>query len=69
MKKMQEKTLNPLINLGISPLNIHLEFHSIGGISITDQNFEDYIKQPLRAEGVNILSKNAFSDYRTMPGM
>jgi len=69
LSKIRENSICPLMNIGVSPLNIHLEFHSVGGVSITEQDFEENIMKSWRTEEINIMGKCAFSDYRTFPSM
>ena len=69
MGKIREKSIVPLINLEVSPLNVHFEFHSVGGVSISDENFEEHLTEPWRVDGINIMGKCIFSDYRTFPAM
>jgi hypothetical protein len=69
MSRIREGSINPLISLGVIPLNVHFEFHSVGGYTISDENFEENIVEPWRVDGINILGKCVFSDYRTLPAM
>jgi len=70
LSKIGEKSLFPLIKIGISPINIHTEFHSVGGISISDEDLEQHLAKFWRTEGINIITtRNIFSDYRTFPAV
>jgi hypothetical protein len=69
LSKIRENSISPLMNIGVSPLNIHLEFHSVGGVSITEQDFEENLVKSWRTEEINIMGKCVFSDYRTFPSM
>lgn len=67
--KIRENSISPLINVGVSPLNIHLEFHSVGGVSVSEQDFEDQIIKSWRTDEINIMGKCVFSEYRTFPSI
>lgn len=69
MDKIKENSLSPLMNIKVSPINVHFEFHSVGGISISEQDFEEHLVKPWRIDGINIMGKCVFSDYRTLPSM
>jgi hypothetical protein len=69
LSKIKDNSISPLMNTGVSPLNIHLEFHSVGGVSITEQDFEENLVESWRTEEINIMGKCVFSDYRTFPSM
>jgi hypothetical protein len=69
VSKIRENSLSPLVDVGVSPLNIHLEFHSVGGVSLTEQDFEENIVKSLRTEETNVIGKCVFADYRTFPSM
>lgn len=69
MGKIKENSISPLISVGVSPLNIHLEFHSVGGVSITEEDFEEHLVKSWRTEEVNVIGKCVFSDYRTFPSL
>lgn len=67
--KIRENSISPLMSIGVSPINIHLEFHSVGGVSISEQDFEEHLVKSWRTEEINIMGKCVFSDYRTFPSM
>jgi hypothetical protein len=70
LSKIREDSLLPLMRIGISPINIHIEFHSVGGVSISDEDFEQHLARFWRTEGINIITaRNIFSDYRTFPAV
>jgi hypothetical protein len=35
--KIRENPISPLISIEVAPLNVHLEFHSVGGVSISEE--------------------------------
>jgi hypothetical protein len=69
LSKVRENSISPLTSVGISPLNIHLEFHSVGGVSLTEQDFEENVVKSLRTEEITVIGKCVFTDYRTFPSM
>jgi hypothetical protein len=70
LSKIREESILPLKRIEISPINIHVEFYSVGGVSITDEDFEFHIAKFWRTEKINIItSRNIFSDYRTFPAV
>jgi hypothetical protein len=69
LNKIRENSISPLMNIGVSPLNIHLEFHSVGGVSIIEQDFEEHLVKSWRIDEINVMGECVFTDYRTFPSM
>jgi hypothetical protein len=70
MNRIKESSISRLLEIGISPVNIHIEFHSVGGVSVTEEDFADGLIRYWKTEGINIITtKKIFSDYRTFPSM
>ncbi len=68
LNRIKENSISLLLQIGILPVNIHLEFHSVGGISITEEDFAEHVIKYWKTEGINIITtKKIFSDYRTFP--
>jgi enoyl reductase-like protein len=70
LNRIRESSISRLLEIGISPVNVHLEFHSVGGVSITEEDFMEHIAKYWKTEGINVITtKRIFSDYRTFPSM
>jgi len=70
LSRIKEESISPLTRIGISPVNIHLEFHSVGGLSASEEDFEQQIVRFWKTEGINIIApKKIFSDYRTFSSL
>ncbi|MCW4014901.1 MAG: hypothetical protein NWF06_00875 [Candidatus Bathyarchaeota archaeon] len=66
MNVLKRDFLQPLLDLGILPINIHFECHSLGGKGELEADFNSQIIDEWRKEGINIMApKNAFKNYRT----
>lgn len=66
MKTMRTKSLSPILDVGIVPINVHFECHSIGGLGNVEEDFEKHIVNEWMKEGINIRCAMAqFRDYRT----
>jgi hypothetical protein len=69
MRKIKKKSISPLIDLGIRPLNVYFEFYSIGGLGIRLRE-ETYktVAMPWKDQGIIVLiDKESFRDFRTFP--
>lgn len=69
MWKIKNKSISPLIDLGIRPLNVYFEFYSIGGLGVRLRE-ETYktVAMPWKDQGIILLiDKDSFRDYRTFP--
>ncbi len=69
MYKIKDKSLSPLINLGIIPLNVYFEFYSIGGLGkrLREETYKT-VAVPWKDQGIIVLiDKDSFRDYRTFP--
>jgi hypothetical protein len=64
---IKENSIRPLLEAGIAPVNVHLEFHSVGGVSISEKDLEENLASLWRTEGINIMGRCTFSDYRSFP--
>jgi hypothetical protein len=61
-------TLVPVLKAGISRFGVHLEFHSLGGISANREDILKAIGPEWEKEGILLdLPQNAFTDYHTFP--
>jgi len=70
LSRIKGDFISPLLEIGISPVNIHVEFHSLGGVSATEEDFAVGLMRYWKTEGINIItSKKIFSDYRTFPSI
>jgi len=69
LTKIRQSFILPLINAGLSPINIHIECHSVGGISVSEQDFERHLVEPWRIEEINVMDEPAFYNYRAFPSM
>lgn len=70
LRRIREGSISRLLEIGISPVNIHIEFHSVGGVSVTEEDFGDGVTRYWKTEGINIITpKKIFSDYRTFSSM
>lgn len=66
LDRIKNDSISPLVKIGITPINIHIEFHSVGGRSATEEDFENEIVKFWATEGINIRTpRHVFSDYRT----
>jgi hypothetical protein len=69
MDKINQKSITPLIDLGIRPLNVYFEFYSIGGLGLRlrEETYKS-VAMPWRDQGIFVLiDKDSFRDYRTFP--
>jgi len=70
MKKIKNEYLSPLLKIGIFPINVHFECHSIGGVGDIKDDFKKYIIEEWRKEGINVIpTAMPFRDYRTFATM
>jgi hypothetical protein len=69
MNEIKEKSMIPLMNHGIKPLNMFFEFYSIGGLSkyLREEIYKTVI-EPWKAEQISVfVDKSPFKDFRTFP--
>jgi hypothetical protein len=69
MWRIKKKSLSPLIDAGIRPLNVYFEFYSIGGLgkSLREETYKT-VALPWKDEGIIVLiDRDSFRDYRTFP--
>jgi len=70
LDRVKDASITPLTKIGISPINIHIEFHSVGGLSAEEEEFEETIAKFWKTDGINIIkTKNYFFDYRTFSNL
>ncbi|MHA1918344.1 MAG: hypothetical protein ACTSWX_01250 [Promethearchaeota archaeon] len=68
LTQIKEKTLNPLLELGIKPINLFFESHSNGGISKGLKIRITKISDLWKEEGILIyIGDYIFRDYRAFP--
>ena len=66
MNKIKKKSISPLIDLGMRPMNVYFEFYSIGGSSkhLREEIYKTVI-EPWSDEGITVLVPRApFKDFR-----
>jgi hypothetical protein len=69
VEKIKANSISPLMNIEVSPLNVSFVFHSVGGVSISEAEFEEHVAKAWRVYEINIMGKSVFEDYRTFPSM
>jgi len=62
-----KKYLIPIVNSGVIPLRVHVEFHTLGGASVLKEDFSRIIKS-WEDDGIIVcLPEEPIKDYRTFP--
>lgn len=69
MGKLKD-VLIPIVKSGVIPLNVHFEFHTIGGVSATKEDVLEDITEKWTDYGIQVqLPQDAFKDYRIFPAL
>lgn len=71
MERIREHSLSPLIERGLSPVNVWFEYHALGGIRDLTEDLLSFVNRWRRNEIVVFMPPpdEAFKGYRTFPAL
>ncbi len=71
MEKIREKSISPLIEQGLSPINVWFEYHALGGIKDLTKDLLSFVDKWRKDEIVVFMppQDEAFKGYRTFPAL
>jgi len=69
MERIREQLLSPLIELGLTPINVWFEYHALGGVRDLTEDLLGFMDKWRRNEIIVFMPDDAFKGYRTFPAL